>query len=355
MGPLASAVLAAVTFVAAVIPSISIPTGGSDDEPLYPAAPGYLLPWQGGRIHAVTQGEETSFTHNGLAAYGLDFDLNYDTVVASRSGRVAMVYDGSNRGGCDPALNVASNFVVVDHGDGTAALYLHLAFDSAVVAPGDLVSRGQPLAISGETGVTCDDEESGPAPHLHFQVQRFEEGRYFTQSLPIAFDDIGDNEGVPIEGRSYASGNYGRGKPQKIKLTPHRAERVFAPKAVPADPAVSEVGPDPALPPPEDPSATVEATVTETETPTETATETPTETPTATATPTPTPVPSDTPAATATAEILESPTASASETPAAEPSASASPQTESTQPPATETAVVEGATVAPEPTLTPVP
>jgi hypothetical protein len=268
----------------------------------------------------VTQGEETSFTHNRRAAYAFDFDLSYDTVVAARPGRVAMVFDGSNRGGCDPALNVASNYVVIDHGDGTSALYLHLAYDSVIVAPGDLVSRGQALAISGETGVTCDGEESGPAPHLHFQVQRTEEGRYFTQSLPVAFDDINKREGVPVEGASYVSGNYGRGKPQKIKLTPHRAERVFAPKAIPADPALSEL----AIQPGEEGSiddwvagvqTAIAASATATETVTDTATATATETPTNT----PVPVMSDTPApvATPTPTIVDSPTPVPSDTPPA--------------------------------------
>ena len=42
-----------------------------DDGPQFPAPAGYLLPWAGGEIHAVNQGEETSFTHNGLAAHPL--------------------------------------------------------------------------------------------------------------------------------------------------------------------------------------------------------------------------------------------------------------------------------------------
>ncbi len=284
MGLIASAFLGTVTLVLAVTPSIHLPGGGNGEEPLFPAPPGYLLPWAGGEIHSVTQGEDTSLTHNGQAAYAFDFGLNYDTVVAARSGRVAMVYDRSNRGGCDPALSSASNYIVIDHGDGTSALYLHLAYGSTLAAAGDLVERGQPLALSGETGMTCSDNDDGPAPHLHFQVQDTEEGRYSTQSLPVAFDDVSEDGGVPVEGASYASGNYGRGGPQKIKLTARRTERIFAPKATPADPGLTEIQPEP--------------TATATLTPTATATATPTVKPvpnTATPAPSDAPVPSPTP------------------------------------------------------------
>jgi murein DD-endopeptidase MepM/ murein hydrolase activator NlpD len=336
MGFLVSALLGAIMLIGAALPSVRVPGAGREDAEVFPAPPGYLLPWAGGEIHAVTQGEETTFTHNGVAAYGFDFDLAYDTVVAARSGKVALAYDASNVGGCDPSLNVASNYVVIDHGDGTSALYLHLAYDSVVVQPGDLVERGAAIAISGETGVTCNDAEDGPAPHLHFQVQRTEEGKYFTQSLPVAFDDISGNEGVPIEGDAYASGNYGRGKPQKIKLTPHRAQRIFNPKAVPADPKVTEVKPQP------EPTASAEdiarwnaaietaaaAAATETPLPTETPAEVPTETETETPTETPTPEPPTPEPPTATPPVIDTPSPVPSDTPvpvASEPAATDTP------------------------------
>jgi murein DD-endopeptidase MepM/ murein hydrolase activator NlpD len=293
MGFVLSALCAAVTLIAAVLPAVTIPgISGGGDEPLYPAPPGYLLPWAGGEIEGVTQGEETSFTHNGLAAYAFDFGLNYDTVVAARSGRVAMVFVGSNSSGCDPSLNIASNYVVIDHGDGTSGLYLHLAYNSALVAVGDLVARGQPIAVSGDTGMTCADADANaPAPHLHFQEQRMEDNHYMTQSLPVAFDDVSANEGVPVEGEEYLSGNYGVGNRQKTKLTPWRSQRVFAPVATPADPALSEI-PIADEPPLEWPTAAPS------DTPTDIPTFAPTETPVDTPTPVPpssTPVPSATP------------------------------------------------------------
>jgi murein DD-endopeptidase MepM/ murein hydrolase activator NlpD len=316
-----SVVTVAVTFVAAIAPPIHIPGQHKSEEGRFPAPPGYLLPWAGGEIHAVTQGEETTFTHNGSTAYAFDFDLAYDTVVAARSGKVLMVREDSNSGGCDPAFSTAANYVVIDHGDGTTALYLHLAYNGVQVAAGDIVDQGDPIAVSGETGLTCSDDESGgPGPHLHFQVQRFDENRPLTQSLPVAFDDIDTNSGVPQDGRSYVSGNYGKGQPQKLKLTPWRVPRVFNPTARPADPQLVE---EPALPTPTptrpDPAAE----------PASTGTATPTEPPTRT------PVPDDT------------------NTP--EPDATSTPVPANTQPPATATPKPPTSTSTPPATETPTP
>ncbi len=333
MALLASALAATVTIVAALLPALHIPgVPDSRTPPLYPAPPGYLLPWPGGEIHSVTQGEDTPFTHNGLAAYAFDFDLVFDTVVAARSGKVTMVKADSRRGGCDPAYTSDANYVVIDHGDGTSALYLHLAYDSVLVHPGDLVQRGQPLATSGETGVTCSADDLHPGPHLHFQVERTEAGQYYTQSLPIAFDDISAHDGVPQEGASYASQNYPAGALHAVWLTPHRAPRAFHPMATPLNPSLMEAPPPPTPAPA--PAATDTAPVAVTSTPTPTALPSATPTPTATATSTPT--------ATATATIT--PTATAAPSPSPSPTVAASP----TPAPATSTPAP-----APSPTTAP--
>lgn len=296
MTVLASALMFSFSIVAAIVPAIHIPTSGGD-APAFPAPPGYVLPWAGGEIHAVTQGEETPFTHNGLAAYAFDFDLSYETVVAARGGKVVKVRTDSNAGGCNRSFSASANYVVIDHGDGTSGLYLHLAYNSATVQVGQVVAQGEPIAISGETGLTCSDGDNGPGPHLHFQVERSDEIQYFTQSLPIAFDDLPRNAGVPRYPESYVSGNYGRGKSQKIKLTPYRVPREFNPIAVAADPAILEaehVDVTPSSGAPTDtpvPSETVVPLIESklTQSPTDTSTPKPTKTPTDTPTSTPQP------------------------------------------------------------------
>ena len=329
----ASALVASCTLIAAIVPAINISGRPGTEPPLFPAPPGYLLPWAGGEIHTTSQGEETTFTHNGLNAYAFDFDLHYETVVAARSGRVVMAFAASNSGGCSRFYSNSANYVVIDHGDGTAGLYLHLAYDSISVKPGDFVAQGQPIAISGETGVTCSDDGHDPGPHVHFMVERLEPGHYLTQSLPVAFDDISNNNGVPVEGRSYVSGNYGGGKPQKIKLTPYRVSREFNPRAVPLNADLI----------PKEPVADVVR---------------PTDTPTPTDTPLPLAESLITPIATSTRVRADMPTPTAlppTSTPAP-PTTTPSPPTPTNTPlPPTGTPAPPTTTPTPTPTNTPLP
>jgi murein DD-endopeptidase MepM/ murein hydrolase activator NlpD len=72
----------------------------------------------------------------------------------------------SSHSGCESSACVdLANYVVVDHGDGTSSVYLHLDGHSldASVRCGAPVRQGQRLAVAGATGWAT-------GPHLHFQV-----------------------------------------------------------------------------------------------------------------------------------------------------------------------------------------
>jgi murein DD-endopeptidase MepM/ murein hydrolase activator NlpD len=122
----------------------------------------------------------------------------------------------SSTSGCDTSACVDyANYIVVDHGDGTTSVYLHLdggSLDSSVRC-GQPVRQGQKLASAGSTGWST-------GPHLHFQVNTVHPGdtrlcecgedgmacaadesawssfwsssRY--PSLPVAFDEWGAAE-----------------------------------------------------------------------------------------------------------------------------------------------------------------
>ena len=55
------------------------------------------------------------------------------------------------------------NAVVILHADNTVALYGHMTQNGVLVEPGEQVTQGDVLALSGNSG-------QSPVPHLHFQV-----------------------------------------------------------------------------------------------------------------------------------------------------------------------------------------
>ena len=100
-------------------------------------------------------GALTYDSHNGT-----DFAVPPGTpVLACAAGRVATMRSEYNRGGLK---------VYVDHGGGLLTTYHHLA--RALVRVGDTVAAGQPLALSGYSGLDALITFPFVAPHLHFNV-----------------------------------------------------------------------------------------------------------------------------------------------------------------------------------------
>jgi hypothetical protein len=165
------------------------------------AASPYLLPWQPGDYYELIQGNNSVADHQGVEAYAFDFPMATGTLIlAARGGTVSMLKDDSNAGGFNIVYSSDANYVVIDHGDGTQAFYLHLMYRGALVHVGEQVAQGQPIALSGDTGWTS-------GPHLHFVVEQASATHQLTQSLPISFADVGDWGGVPQPGRWYTSQN----------------------------------------------------------------------------------------------------------------------------------------------------
>lgn len=94
-------------------------------------------------------------SHNGT-----DFVAPAGTpIVACAAGRVVAVRSEYNRGGLK---------LYVEHGGGLATTYHHLA--RTLVAVGDRVACGQPIALSGYSGLDAVVGFPWVAPHLHYNV-----------------------------------------------------------------------------------------------------------------------------------------------------------------------------------------
>lgn len=212
--------VAAAPAAPAVSPALLAPAMTPTPAPAPKGPRTYKLPYGGGQSFEVCQGNNhAGSTHTGLAAYAWDFCMPIGTPVgAARGGTVKAVRQNSNIGGWGPKYADDANYVVVDHGDGTSGLYMHLMFNGARVKVGDQVQTGQLLAYSGDTGWTS-------APHLHFMVMQTAADDYYTQSMPVLFLDVPDNGGLPLEDSTYTSGN----APLNAGYTPPAGPPPFTP------------------------------------------------------------------------------------------------------------------------------
>jgi hypothetical protein len=104
-----------------------------------------------------------------------------------------------------PITQADGNSIVLDLGNNRFALYAHLQPKSIKVRPGDQVTRGQVLALVGNSGNTV-------APHLHFHVMDGP-SPLASNGLPYAIDaydvtgrgpstaafDTAEEKGTPLE------------------------------------------------------------------------------------------------------------------------------------------------------------
>ncbi|MDX1948883.1 MAG: M23 family metallopeptidase [Rickettsiales bacterium] len=139
----------------------------------------YALPFEPGKTFKMIQGYGGKFSHTDEENYfSYDFRMPTGTpVFSAREGVVVKVREYYADGGLDARLREKSNFVHIEHEDGTIGIYAHLARGGASVNIGDYVQKGQMIGFSGNTGY------SG-SPHLHFAVAKVKKNGKM-QSLPI--------------------------------------------------------------------------------------------------------------------------------------------------------------------------
>lgn len=166
---------------------------GCDGTP-YPRASEtpYTLPFAPGtRVPTGLANCSRSFHGAGEPdQYAYDFDMPVGTpFVAARAGRVHEVDEDESSDGGGPG-----NYVLIDHGDGTFAYYLHSPEDGIAVQVGDQVERGDVLGEVGRSGLAG-------YPHLHFIVVEGDP-EYPYDGVPVSFSNASPAD-VPL--RSHAS------------------------------------------------------------------------------------------------------------------------------------------------------
>ncbi|HHX11058.1 MAG TPA: peptidoglycan DD-metalloendopeptidase family protein [Firmicutes bacterium] len=110
-----------------------------------PVDSGWVSSEYGNRWHPLLQ----DYRWHG----GIDIAVNSGTPIkAAEDGTVIVSTSDSGYG----------YYVVIDHGGGISTLYAHCS--KLLVSVGDVVTRGQTVALAGSTGVST-------GPHLHFEVR----------------------------------------------------------------------------------------------------------------------------------------------------------------------------------------
>lgn len=197
MAPLRSSLLALVT-CGAMAACLTDPTPRAAREgcagATYPdwATSPYVLPIPvGGTALIDLSNCSGSFHLSGQPdEFAIDFNMAIGTeITASRPGRVVRVEESGRDGG------FPNNLVVVDHGDGTFAQYMHLTFGGAVVEVDDDIEWGTLLGYSGATGLAG-------YPHLHFVVTTGGHA-YPYSSEPVTFRNTAPNPNSLLSGRLY--------------------------------------------------------------------------------------------------------------------------------------------------------
>jgi putative transposon-encoded protein len=135
--------------------------------------PDYFLPWDQGVSRLVTQGNNGQVNGSNTGdhqfngqQYAWDFGGGGWTIRAPRAGTIVAFRDTETNSLCGVS-GTPTNFVRLDHGDGTESFYAHLATGSVSgfgIHVGQTVPKYTPLAITGNIGNSC-------GAHLHYQVQ----------------------------------------------------------------------------------------------------------------------------------------------------------------------------------------
>jgi len=174
--------------------------GGSPDCPgPYPdwRTSEYVLPYEVGTSHVVVNGNcppGMTNAHQGINKYAYDFLMDIGTTItAARDGTVVRVVQG----GFDFNGNGhVANRVTLEHADGTASTYVHLTQGGSLVREGDFVHSGDPIALSGSSGLSVLAN-----PHLHFSV--LESSQRGAASVPATFRNTAPNPLGLVQGTSY--------------------------------------------------------------------------------------------------------------------------------------------------------
>ena len=141
----------------------------------------YALPYARGESYLLTQGFNGGHTHKEQSAYALDFKMDEGTrIYAMREGVVVALEEKQTEHGYSPAFAEKSNHIIIQHDDGTMAMYGHLQPNGVKVKLGQKVYKHAFIGLSGNTGYSS-------GPHLHVHISAVKDLKTGPISVPFRF------------------------------------------------------------------------------------------------------------------------------------------------------------------------
>jgi hypothetical protein len=129
----------------------------------------YRLPFDddGGWTLSTGNSDDPGGGHGSSQPFAFDFSHPVGgNVRAARGGKVIFVENNAGNTFVDPTAPGYGTAILIRHSDNTISAYDHLKYQSPKVSLGQIVSRGQVIALSGNTGRST-------GPHLHFGAAQF--------------------------------------------------------------------------------------------------------------------------------------------------------------------------------------
>jgi len=142
----------------------------------------YTFPFKKKDLIEAASNPQAHFAH---FRHAIDFVLPEGTkILAPKAGFVVDIKVDSKQGGPNPKYDDIKylNYMTIQHNNGEFSQYAHLKYKGALVKVGDKVKKGQPIAISGNTGFST-------TPHLHFQVFKLNNTKIGWETLKIRFKE----------------------------------------------------------------------------------------------------------------------------------------------------------------------
>lgn len=155
----------------------------------------YDLPFRKGNAYKLGQGYNGTLSHKNENS--LDFTMPVGSeIVAARAGVVVQVVESNTQSCMQEECKKYNNYITIMHDDGSFASYVHIKYNGALCKVGDVVKKGDKIALSGDVGYAS-------GAHLHFMCFKADLEKTTTIETKFRIND-GRTVALLTEGNVYS-------------------------------------------------------------------------------------------------------------------------------------------------------